>query len=331
MVSPTWVSATCLMLAVMKPISPGPSASTSARLGGERADPVDLVDRPGRHHADLHPARERAVADPHQDDHSEKGVVPGIDQKGAEGGFSLAFGRRKAFDQRLQHLPDPLAGLGRDGDAVLGAEADHVLDLSPDPIGLGSRQVDLVEDRDDLVVRVDREIDVGERLRLDPLGRVDHQDRALAGGKRARDLVGEIDVAGRVHQVQLIGPAIPRLVGQAHGLRLDGDAALAFEIHGVEELVAELALVDSAAGQDQTVGQRRLTVIDMGDDCEIADMREIGHPGQPRSTAPVALETAATIRSPTASISASVRVASRGCRVTQRATDFLSAPSSGPR
>ena len=138
-------------------------------------------------------------------------------------------------------------------------------------------------------------------------------------------------MARRVHQVELIDPPVPRLVGKAHGLRLDGDAALALELHGVEDLVAELALLDPAAGQDQAIGERRLAVVDMGDDGEIADMREIGHPGQPRSTAPVALETAATMRSPTASISASVRVASRGCRVTQSATDFLPSPSSGPR
>ena len=52
---------------------------------------------------------------------------------------------------------------------VGGVDADHVLDLLLDPLRLGGRQVDLVEDRDDLVVVVDRLVDVGERLRLDAL------------------------------------------------------------------------------------------------------------------------------------------------------------------
>jgi multidrug efflux pump subunit AcrA (membrane-fusion protein) len=76
-----------------------------------------------------------------------------------------------------------------------------------------------------------RLIDVGQRLGLDALRGVDHQQRAFAGGQRAADLIGEVDVAGRVHQVEDIGLAVLGLVVEAHGLRLDGDAALALDIH----------------------------------------------------------------------------------------------------
>ena len=48
-------------------------------------------------------------------------------------------------------------------------------------LGLGRRQVDLVEDRHDLVIVVERLVDVGQRLRLDALGGVDDQQRALEG------------------------------------------------------------------------------------------------------------------------------------------------------
>ena len=61
-------------------------------------------------------------------------------------------------------------------------------------------------------VVVDREVGVGERLRLDALRRVDDEHGALAGGERARDLVGEVDVAGRVDQVQLVLVAVRRAV-----------------------------------------------------------------------------------------------------------------------
>ncbi len=40
-----------------------------------------------------------------------------------------------------------------------------------DPLGLGGGQVDLVEDRDDLVVVVDGLVDVGQGLGLDALAR----------------------------------------------------------------------------------------------------------------------------------------------------------------
>ena len=87
-----------------------------------------------------------------------------------------------------------------------------------------------------------RRIAVGDRLRLDALRGVDDQQRAFAGGERARDLVGEVDVAGRVDQVEVVGLAVARLVAQRRGLRLDGDAALALEVHRVEHLRFHLAL-----------------------------------------------------------------------------------------
>ena len=40
-----------------------------------------------------------------------------------------------------------------------------------------------------------REVDVGERLGLDALRRVDDEDRALARLEAAADLVAEVDVA----------------------------------------------------------------------------------------------------------------------------------------
>ena len=74
-----------------------------------------------------------------------------------------------------------------------------------DPLGVGVGQVDLVDDGDDRQVVLERQVDVGQRLGLDALGGVDDQQRALAGGEAAADLVGEVDVAGGVDQVELVG------------------------------------------------------------------------------------------------------------------------------
>ena len=126
------------------------------------------------------------------------------------------------------------------------------------------------------MVVVDGLVDVGERLRLDALAGVDHQQRALAGGERAVDLVGEIDVAGRVDQVEDVVLAVARLVVEADGLRLDGDAALALDVHGIEHLLHHLALLQPAGELDQPVGERRFAVVDVGDDREIADVVDGG-------------------------------------------------------
>ena len=77
-----------------------------------------------------------------------------------------------------------------------------MLDLGGAALRVGRRQVDLVEHGDDLEVVLDGLVAVGQRLGLDPLGGVDQQHRPLAGGQRPAHLVAEVDVAGRVDQVE---------------------------------------------------------------------------------------------------------------------------------
>ena len=84
-------------------------------------------------------------------------------------------------------------------------------------------------------------------------------------------------MAGGIDQVQVVGLAIRRRINQAHGLRLDGDAALALDIHAVEHLRVHFALGQAAAMLDQAVGERRFSMIDMGDDGEVADAGKVCH------------------------------------------------------
>jgi hypothetical protein len=76
------------------------------------------------------------------------------------------------------------------------------------PGDVGARQVDLVDDGQHLEAVVDREVGVLDRLRLDALRGVDHEQHALAGAQGARDLVVEVDVPGRVDQVEEVRLAV---------------------------------------------------------------------------------------------------------------------------
>jgi len=191
----------------------------------------------------------------------------------ARGGrVRVARRRRDPGDDLLQDLRDALAGLGGDAQDVVGVVADQVGHGAAVQLRVGGRQVDLVEHRDDLEVALDGQVGVGERLGLDPLARVDHQQRALARGQAARHLVREVDVAGRVDQVELVGLTVRRRVVHPHGLGLDGDAALALQVHGVEHLAAHVALRHRAGALEDAVRQRRLAVVDVGDDAEVADV-----------------------------------------------------------
>ena len=78
---------------------------------------------------------------------------------------------------------------------VARRDAEHALDLPRDPVGVGRGEVDLVHRGDDREVVLEREVAVGEGLRLDPLRRVDEEEHAFARGEAARDLVAEVDVA----------------------------------------------------------------------------------------------------------------------------------------
>ena len=70
-------------------------------------------------------------------------------------------------------------------------------------------------------VGVDRRVGVRNGLRLNALRGIDKEDRPLAGGEAARDLVMEIDVAGGVDQVQLVGLAVELVIDRdGAGLRL---------------------------------------------------------------------------------------------------------------
>ncbi len=172
---------------------------------------------------------------------------------------------------------DALAGLGRTQDGVRGVDADHILDLFAHPVWFRGGQVDLVDHRDDLVIVLDRLVDIGQRLGLNALTGIDDQQRAFAGRKRPADLIGEVDMARGVHQVELVFDPVIGLVQQAHGLRLDRDAAFTLDIHAVEHLRAHLAFVQPAAGLDQTVGKGGFAMVDMGDDGKVADMVTCGH------------------------------------------------------
>lgn len=72
-------------------------------------------------------------------------------------------------------------------------------------------------------------------------------------------------MARRVDQVQRIGFSIARLVGQGSGLRLDGNAALTLQSHGVQDLGLHLAIRKSATQLNDAIGERAFAMVDVGD------------------------------------------------------------------
>ena len=171
----------------------------------------------------------------------------------------------------LRSSATPRARLRGHAQDVLGIAVQQVGELVGALVGLGGRQVDLVQRGHDHEAGVARQVEVRKRLGLQALRGVDQQDRPLAGRQRPRHLVGEVDVAGRIDQVEL-----EPLVLQPHGLGLDRDAPFALEVHLVEVLRPHVAALDRMGDLEHPVGQRRLAVVDMRHDAEVADVRGVG-------------------------------------------------------
>ena len=137
---------------------------------------------------------------------------------------------------------------------------------------MGTRKVDLVDGRDDVQVGVHGQVGVGDRLGLHALGGVHDKDRALARGQGPRDLVGEVDVSRGVDEVELVGLAVIGVIHHPHGVRLDRDAALALDVHGVQELGLHVPLLHRMGELEDAVRDGRLAVVDVRNNREVADM-----------------------------------------------------------
>ena len=241
--------------------------------GGHRAADADLdglLRRAGVHEHQLRTVGEPAVHDPDRRDDTAVLVVLAVEDQALQRGVGIALRRRNAGDDRVEQLVDAVAGLGRDAQDVLGGDAEHGLDLHRVAIGVGGGQVDLVQRGDDLQVVLQRQVAVGQGLGLDALGGVDDEDHAFAGGEAAADLVAEVDVPGRVDQVERV--ALPV---DAHVLGLDRDAPLALQVHRVQVLRPHVAGVNGVGQLEDAVAEGALAVIDVGDDGEVADAGEI--------------------------------------------------------
>ncbi len=73
-------------------------------------------------------------------------------------------------------------------------------------------------------------------------------------------------MARRIDEVELVGLAVVGRVVHAHGLAFDRDAALALDIHGVEQLRLHVALVDGMGELEDAVADRRLAMVDVRND-----------------------------------------------------------------
>ena len=242
-------------------------------LGGALdAHAVDQEVDAGLHHEQRLALADGAVKDAHRGDDASVLVKVGVQDEGLERRVRVTLGGRDQEDDGLQEVVDALARLAGDAHGVVCRDGKVLLDLLLDLVGVGARKVDLVDGRDDVQVGIHGQVGIGDRLGLHALGGVHDKDRALARGQGPRDLVGEVDVSRGVDEVELVGLAVIGVIHHPHGIRLDRDAALALDVHGVQELGLHVPLLHRMGEFEDAVRDGRLAVVDVRNDREVADM-----------------------------------------------------------
>ena len=154
------------------------------------------------------------------------------------------------------------------GGVERGEEVEHLVDDLARP---RVRLVDLVDADDRLQPDLQRLADDELGLRHRPFGGVDQHDRAVDHRQDALDLAAEIGVAGRVDDVD--AHVLPDDRGR---LGEDGDAALALEVVRIHHPLGDaLVVAEGARLLQQAVDERRLAMVDVGDDGDVAELH--GH------------------------------------------------------
>ncbi len=188
------------------------------------------------------------------------------------GASGSPWGRGSFSTMPAKHVFNADAGLCGNGNRRERIEPQIRIDLLAHPVNVGGRQIDLIDHRQQFQIVFQGQIEVGNRLRFDPLRRIDDDQRTFARHQRTPHFVRKINVARRIDQIQQIVLAVRGTVGERDRIALDRDPPFALDIHRVEHLVVELALRNATTSLDQPIGQSRLAMIDMGDDAKVPNM-----------------------------------------------------------
>jgi hypothetical protein len=106
------------------------------------------------------------------------------------------------------------------------------------------------------------------RLRHHAVDRVDHEQHRVDHRQHALDLAAEVGVTGRVDEVDAHALEL-----DARVLGVDRDAALALEVFVVHHALGNhLVGAERAREAQQRIDERRLAVIDVRDDREVAEI-----------------------------------------------------------
>ena len=261
------------------------------RLGDVELGDLDALDLPvGAAPGDLLALPERAVLDAGEGEPADVRRCVEVGHERLQRMVRVVLGSRDPLEQELEEraqvvrqrvrvrgrLAPPCVRVDdRELDlALVGVEVEeelvHLVDDLLDPrVG----PVDLVDDEDHGQPRLQRLAQHEAGLRQRPFARVDEQQHAVDHRQAALDLAAEVGVAGRVDDVDLrLAVVEGRVLGE------DRDPLLALEVGRVQHALAHVLVRAEGAGlPEHRVDERRLAVVDVGDDRDVTEIRAESH------------------------------------------------------
>ena len=231
----------------------------------------DFLHGSGSHHADFRSFFHSSFHHTAGNNDTAVSIINGIKNQRLQRIFRTSLGRRNLADDLFQNRIHVFSRFGRNTRGIFCLDSNHIFDLGDHALRLGAWQVNLIDDRKNVQVMIQRQINVCKGLRLDSLRGIDHQDRAVTGGKAPGYFVIEVHMARCVNHIQNIFFSILRLINRPDRLRLDGDAAFPFQVHVVQYLILHLALGQQACFLDDAVGKGGFSMINMCNDTKISD------------------------------------------------------------
>ena len=192
--------------------------------------------RAGRHHPDLCANLYRAFHDSAEYDNTFIGIVNCIKNECLKRCVRISRRCRNLCDNLLQNLINIKSGLGGYSRRIRCLYTDHILNLFNYLIRSRTGQINLVDDRHDIQVMIQRQIDIGQSLSLHALSRIHYQNGSVTGRKTPGHLIIKIHMSGRVNQIENVLFSVLRFVYNADRLGFDRDSTLSLQIHIIQYL-----------------------------------------------------------------------------------------------
>ncbi len=180
-------------------------------------------------------------------------IIFHIENKRFERLTRITIRRRNKTYHLLKQKVDIKALFRRNFLNIFFLELKNFLELTDSFVQVDVSDIDLVNDRHDLKIIIDRQIIIGHSLRLNTLRCINDQQRPFTGFQRLLNLIGKIYMSGSIDQIEQIFLAILGLIGQTHRRSLDSNTPLTFKVHIIQHLILEAAFIDRSTGQHKPV------------------------------------------------------------------------------